>query len=874
MKKYLTVLLIIMLAAALCLAFAACEKVGDDGLIILDAPKAEANGNTVTWNSVKNAVKYGVIVNDKDEVETETTSFVVRDGGKSSVKVRAIGDGKKYGVSEYSAIVEVEVFGKLATPSLNELAQDANGNLTLTWTSVEGATSYNVSVTDSKSTTIVNENVNSNTFTVTADRVSTPNSYNFRVKAVGDGKVQDSEFSNVRIYTKTTQLAAPAKVELGVGDIEGKYIYFDEVDNADRYVIEIFKNGTLYLTYDVTGTRNNRKYFNIENMGISEIGTYTMRMRAEKKNSGLYFPSEYFDIKNADGVIQEFKLYGAPANVQIDETGKMTWGAVDENLRYDIAATSNKTTNISVGYTSTTDYDLTSSNNIKSGDTMGLILDVKVYVAADYTKYILKGISSESVTYNYVKTPEKTSEGEYAGYYKITNIAELNYVTSEPDAKYYLDADLNGRSGNIYALTTEFKGIFDGNNYSINNVNIVARNAADNGNISLFGNIAVDGAIKNLGLFEITVNDTVHKTVSGAAVANINNGEIDNISVISNIDVSGNAAGVVIENKGKLSNIFAKPTVKGYGLVGGIVATNSSAEFINARVFGGTITGRTLGVENIESLVGGIAAVNTGTIRLSSVNKTTISAASASPGGTVYAGGLVAALNGGTLRESYIDNRDATITARSTAVNGTAFIGGMVGKMISGTLTDSYMIYATLSAADNAACFAATVTGSSKIENSYVAATGMSTAHRYIFSVSHDASTIINNNYYFTTADVDVTGNGANVAGLTRVTDRAEMRNIDIASMSFAGEVQSEFKTVANMLYFKSTDSFSGSSFALSVKDTRTIPEVYTGSGEKVTDPSVKCKASKSGANSYDKYIYRFSDDLTLSLTKVYKINS
>lgn len=874
MKKYLTVLLVIMLAAVLCLAFAACEKTDDNGLVILDTPKVTANGNTVSWNSVNNAVKYGVIVNERDEIEVTATSYVIKDGGKSKVKVRAIGDGKKYGFSDYSEVVEAEVFGKLATPTLNELTIDNNGNVLLTWTSVEGATAYNVVVTDTKSTSVLNENVNANTFTINAELVATPNNYNIKVKAIGNGQQQDSEFSNIKIHTKTAQLAAPGNVVLGVGDIEGKYIYFEEVDNADRYVVEILKNNEIYLTYDKTGTRNNKKYFNIENMGISEVGSYTMRMRAEKKNSGIYYPSEYVDIKNAEGIIQEFKIYAAPTGIEINKNGILTWNAVDEDIRYDITATSNNSTNISIGYTKTLEYDLKTSNNITGGDTQGVILDVKVYVSSDYTKYILKGLVGESVTYNYVKKPELTSEGEFAGYYKITSIGELNYVTSEPDAKYYLANDLNGKGGSIYALTQDFKGIFNGNNYSINNVNIVSHNPSDNSNVSLFGNIAVGAEIKNLGLFEITIKETERNLVSGAAIANVNYGLIDNVSVICTIDVSGNAAGVAIENRGKLSNVFAKSTVTGYGAVGGIVVTNSGSDLINTRVYSGTIIGKTLGNKNIESIIGGIAAINTGVIRLSGVTKTNITATSASPNGVVYAGGLVGALNGGTVRECYINNRDASISARSTAVNGTAYIGGMAGKITSGTLTDSYMIYGQLSSADYAACFAATIAGSSKIENCYVAATGVSTAHKYVFSVTHESNAIITNNYYFITSNIEVSGSGNSVNGLSRVTDRAAMRDIDIATMGIANEAQSEFKTISNMLYFKSTDTFSGGAFALSAKDTRTIPEIYTGNGVKVTDPSVKCQATKSGGYSFDKYIYKFSDDLTLSLMKVYKINN
>ena len=111
----------------------------------------------VSWNGVSNASFYLVkltntVINKDFFFETENTNYdftnAMTQGGQYSVSVKAYAETlETYAPSVFSDSVEFESVGYLATPSLNLSAN------TLSWDSIDGATSYIVATNEGKTIT-------------------------------------------------------------------------------------------------------------------------------------------------------------------------------------------------------------------------------------------------------------------------------------------------------------------------------------------------------------------------------------------------------------------------------------------------------------------------------------------------------------------------------------------------------------------------------------------------------------------------------------------------------------------------------------------------------------------------------------------------
>lgn len=869
MKKFITIIIAILLIASVCLALVGCEQKDDNGLIILKTPKITVNGNAVTWNSVKNAKKYGIVINDKPEITITSTSYVIQDEGVSKVKVRAIGDLEKHGYSKYSEEVNVTQKEKLNAPKLEKLTADEAGNLTATWTGVEGAVKYVVTLKsreDNKEVIIDSADVTGNTHTFGNELLKEPKYYNVFVKAVSDGSKLDSVDSNTETHGVSKTLAVPQNIAFDGSD--SRYIVFDSVDYAEKYYFEVRDNDdTIVTRYEATSSRDNKKAMDLSKIALTDAGTYSLFMRAEAQ-SQLIHSSEYAEIKTKEGEPYKLRVIEAPSNAKVDAAGVVTWDAVAnpiEGMKYALNIKSGKSSNESNESTEELKFDLTTNSSAKSG----LLVDVRLSIKNDYKEGIIGSIKSEPVKYSHVVKPESKD-----GIFEIDTFAKLNYIATEPDASYKLIANLDGLEGAIYPITKEFTGKLDGGYYSINDISIVKRGSETH--LSLLGNIGVGAYVKNLGLANISI-DNLGGSMSGALLAQTNSGTIDNVSAMGIIKVSGKAAGIAISNKSIISNTFVKMTLNGYDAVGGI-AVDNSGDIINVRVYNSTITGSTLGKNaSAEALAGGIAANSTGNIILAGVKSTKVTMSNSNVEGMTYVGGLVAKLSGGTLSESYIDNGGSSgaLAAESTAREGKSAIGGMVGMMSSATLRDSYAIGGNIRTAERSATFVADVAGNSVIRDCYTANISLSTADKNILTNTHSSSTTFANNYYYTSAGVALSGSATADSAITN-TKRDEMKKIAIASMGFADSAQKEFRTIKNMLYFslKDEDGFAGGTIDDANLNGRKFAAVYTGDGVEVKEPSVKINTStKSGVYSFDIYNYTLPDGkTTINLHKMFKI--
>ena len=170
--------------------------------------------------------------------------------------------------------------------------------------------------------------------------------------------------------------------------------------------------------------------------------------------------------------------------------------------------------------------------------------------------------------------------------YKIEDLGNWFDITNNStdwDKSFLLmeDIDLNGLSFTQAVIApdistntdfqgTQFKGIFDGNDHTISNLNI---NALKREYVGLFGYIGAGGQIKNLGLENVHVNG--YKYIGGIAgcgllaTAKINNSYV--MGSISGYSYVGGIEGYNYISTVSITSCHMLGLVCGYSYIGGIV---------------------------------------------------------------------------------------------------------------------------------------------------------------------------------------------------------------------------------------------------------------------------------------------------------------
>jgi hypothetical protein len=214
----------------------------------------------------------------------------------------------------------------------------------------------------------------------------------------------------------------------------------------------------------------------------------------------------------------------------------------------------------------------------------------------------------------------------------INNLDDLMTLASNSECweRYFMltaDLDLSGITLNpIGDSTRNFNGVFDGNNYTISNLNI---NLPDtSGAVGMFGILDNTGIVKNLKLENISIRG---RNLVGGIVGH-NKGNVNNCSITGEVSGSEDTGGLVGHNSGSVHNCSNTCKVTGDRNIGGLAGHNSEGSSI-----------RNCCSNNAESEINGVE----------------------------YVGGLVG-LNRGNLNTS----------KSSSKVSGNNFIGGLVGRNV------------------------------------------------------------------------------------------------------------------------------------------------------------------------------------------------
>lgn len=282
--------IIVLIALFLATAFIA-------GCGSLRAPaKIELNDRILTWDEVKGAVGYVVIINDVEHIATENEFLLPEDlFGPITVSVKAF-DRKNN--SATSAAFDFTAILRLPAPE--NVRQEGNK---IVWDAVPGANGYVIKINGVEYVCLENEYSLAGQ---TASEVS--------VLAVGrsDGLVVSSEYSETLLIKEA--LGSPKNIKENNGIVS-----WDEVENADRYLIII--NGEIEKVSEIP-TISLRYQF---------AGSVNIKIRAESE--GYYIASEYSEVN-----LEIAKLtMPAPENVALKD-GELFFDPVEHASGYEIYA--------------------------------------------------------------------------------------------------------------------------------------------------------------------------------------------------------------------------------------------------------------------------------------------------------------------------------------------------------------------------------------------------------------------------------------------------------------------------------------------------------------------------------------------------------
>ncbi len=628
MKKFTKVFFIICLMFALVLSLVACATgtTGKDeqGRYILAAPEISIENNLISWKKNPKTDKYGVKINDEEEIEINRNSYTLLGDKDATVKVRALGDNVDTVSSEYSNEVSYKAKLQLANPQMPtyEIVGD---DIVLRWNSIEGTISYQIEQTHTLSDNtsvgnVVRYTSNTNSYTIAKSTFAAPDIYYFRVQAVGDDNYRNSNYSELLSYAVTQTLEAPAP-RLGSSNIN-----WNKVDKATNYVIYLEKvvdsgeskriavntvsSGT--TKYDepnfATAIETYKKEMEKQISGTFDItGSYKMYVQAvHSSHPEIYLSSAIDEVKKLEGEGDSattkdivFRKPGKVENInlRIDTIGEgddrknaemLYWQEIEGYDKYRVRFYTNEKSLVSEEIDITKDEGATRANITgifdRNTDHIGKVYNVSISTASKFAEGLLEG----EETYwmkdadNKMEYCPKLNElevegtGTFKDYYRISTIGGLQYMLEHTKAgndsnNYYLTKDINGGGStncNFYFYQDSvLKGTFDGNNKVISNINIIVE--SDGAAMHLFKTIESGAVFKNVTFNNITIQTLEGKRYTSVSlVAGTNKGIIDNVHIInSKFQTTCETAGFAITNDGEINHCSLYDTdiiAKGY----------------------------------------------------------------------------------------------------------------------------------------------------------------------------------------------------------------------------------------------------------------------------------------------------------------------
>ena len=264
--------------------------------------------------------------------------------------------------------------------------------------------------------------------------------------------------------------------------------------------------------------------------------------------------------------------------------------------------------------------------------------------------------------------------------YEISTATQLKAINNNLSACYKLTAniDLNGEDftplGNAESGT--FSGIFDGNGFTISNLNVFSGKFA-----GLFG--CNEGTIKNVKLSGIYVYGT--RYIGGVVGQNTTLGSVFNCSVSSG-DIEADdgineiyAGGIIGYNEGFVEGTFSNNAnlkinnESSSAVAGGIIGKNNSVYSVN--ITDSTNTGNISASGSKNTYCGGLVGINTSAVEITNSTNTGNVSYSYTTSYS-YSGGFVGYNDNGAIT---ITNSTNTGNVSSSYTDPYSYFGGFVG---------------------------------------------------------------------------------------------------------------------------------------------------------------------------------------------------
>ena len=295
---------------------------------------------------------------------------------------------------------------------------------------------------------------------------------------------------------------------------------------------------------------------------------------------------------------------------------------------------------------------------------------------------------------------------------------ELKSNIDFKDTNSYISKQINEGlvTGNgwepINGLGIGFNGVFEGNNYIINNLFI---NRPEINNVGLFGSV-IGGSFKNLQLINGVVKGKNYVgMLIGSATDNtqiknikINNSVLETKNKISGYDYVGGLVGSIFNNS-IIDSVSINVTIEGlgaatstsFGLIAGQALSSSS--IINSNVIGEIKTSGIRVGGAVGSLINNSTVSNVGVSAIIKANK--------------YVGGVVGWVDGSTISNSYFIGNQGL---NNNIVADSGYVGGVVGVTQNASrINNVYSRGAKITGLTRVAGLVASLTGNTTLTNAY-----------------------------------------------------------------------------------------------------------------------------------------------------------
>ena len=275
--------------------------------------------------------------------------------------------------------------------------------------------------------------------------------------------------------------------------------------------------------------------------------------------------------------------------------------------------------------------------------------------------------------------------------YEISTATQLKAINNNLSACYKLTAniDLNGEDftplGNAESGT--FSGIFDGNGFTISNLNVFSGKFA-----GLFG--CNEGTIKNVKLSGIYVYGT--RYIGGVVGQNTTLGSVFNCSVSSG-DIEADdgineiyAGGIIGYNEGFVEGTFSNNAnlkinnESSSAVAGGIIGKNNSVYSVN--ITDSTNTGNISASGSKNTYCGGLVGINTSAVEITNSTNTGNVSYSYTTSYS-YSGGFVGYNDNGAITITNSTNTGNVSYSYSYSRRSRSYSGGFVGYNDNGAIT-------------------------------------------------------------------------------------------------------------------------------------------------------------------------------------------